>query len=348
MRNIFTFVLCLGLLIGHNSFAQNIAKTDTNPGTQASTGSAEKNENSNSLSQAYDIEDLKKKATEGDVDAQLNLGYIYLYGIDGNNVDYKQALTYYEMAAEQNSAVAYNNLGSLYFSGIGTDVDYPKAIHFFEEATKLGSYDAAVTLAIIQLGDTSHPKTAEEYEKILELLTMAEPENNIAKYLLGYSYMTGFLVKQNYKKAFSLIKASADDKYDEAQYILADFYINGWGTTKNYTQAVNSLSAAVQQGNADAMMKLADILSEGKIYKKDINRAHILYNVASVNGAQDAAQKRDQLEENLKIEDLLVIQAKAENYKPNPSDKTKFIRQTYGNSLKSYIDSNITKETLKK
>ncbi|MBR2273538.1 MAG: sel1 repeat family protein [Alphaproteobacteria bacterium] len=284
------------------------------------------------------LDELKAKAANGDVDAQLNLGYIYLYGVDGTNIDYKQALSYYEAAAAQNSAVAYNNLGSLYYSGVGTGVDVSKALHFFEEAAKLGSDDAAVNLAIISLSAGPKNKTDDDYKKIFSLLQQAQ-KNNIAKFLLGYAYAKGFVVPQDNKKAFQLIKIAADDQYDEAQAVLADFYIHGRGTAKNYNRAVQYLRMAADQGNSGAIMQLADILAEGKIYTKDIKQAHIFYNVASVMGAADAAEKRDALESNLKIEDLLAIQALAEDYKMVPSKQTLFVRQTFGDSLKAYIDA---------
>ena len=58
-------------------------------------------------------------------------------------------------------------------------------------------------------------------------------------------------------------------------------------------------------------------------------------------GDENAAEKRDALEKQLKLEDLLAIQANAENFKPEPSKQTLFIRQTFGNSLKAYIDMNL-------
>jgi len=149
------------------------------------------------------------------------------------------------------------------------------------------------------------------------------------------------VVAQNYRKAFALIKKAADAQYDEAQYVLAELYIKGLGTTKNYNRAIQYLQAAADQGNPPAIMLLADILAEGKIYTQDIKKAHVLYNISAVMGENDAAEKRDALEKNLKIEDLLEIQATAENYKAEPSAQTTFIRQTYGDSLKVYIDNNL-------
>lgn len=287
------------------------------------------------------LEEMKQKAAAGDIEAQLDLGYMYLYGVNGVKADYKQALAYYEQAAEKKNAVALNNLGSLYFNGLGTKVDYPTAIKYFDEAARLGSNDAAVNLAIIYLGSDLQTKSKADFEKIYKLLEQAQTTNNTAKFLLGYAYYKGFLVSPDYKKAFLLIKAAADAQYDEAQYVLSDFYINGWGTPKNYNRAVQYLRMSVAQGNPEAIMRLADILAEGKVYTRNIKNAHVLYNVASVMGMSEAAEKRDDIEKSLRIEDLLAVQSEAENYKPAPSQLTSFIRQTFGNSLKVYIDTNL-------
>lgn len=286
------------------------------------------------------IDELKSKAEDGNVEAMLDLAYLYLYGDNNTATDHTLALAYYQKAAEMKNPVALNNLGSLYFNGIGVPVNYTKSIEYFNEAASLGSDDAAVNLAIIYLGSDVKGKNRDDLDKVLTLLKQAEKNNNIAKYLLGYCYLRGFLIKQDYAKAFALIKAAADAEYDEAQLILTDFYINGWGTPKNYTKAVQSLKNSAKQGNAEAMLKLGDILAEGKIYTRDIETAHIQYNIAAVMGLETAATKRDDLEKNIKIEDLLAIQSEAEEYVPAPSAQTLFIRQTYGTSLKAYIDLN--------
>lgn len=292
------------------------------------------------------LEDLEKRAAENNIDAMLDLGYIYLYGTNGAITDYSKALYYYQKAAESKNAVALNNLGSLYFNGIGTPVDYTKAIALFDEAAKQGSDDAAVNLAIIYLGAGNKSKDGDNLGKALVLLKQVQKDNSIAAYLLGYAHLRGFLVKQDDKEAFRLIKEAADDKYDEAQLVLANFYINGRGTPKSYRRAVQYLNAAAMQGNSAAIMQLADILAEGKIYTRDIKKAHIFYNIASVMDMKGAAEKRDALEKSLKIEDLLTVQAEAENYKEEPSEKTSFIRKTYGKSLKAYIDKNLKKKKL--
>ena len=344
IKHFFSLGLCLAVVLSVNAEAQGYKSDNSAPlvadaVTETSSGSSAITPQKNKDKTPDTLEDLQDKAAKGDIEAQLNLGYMYLYGVNGTNIDYQQAIDYYTQAAEQNSAVAYNNLGSLYFNGIGTNVDKKKAIQYFQKASELGSHDAAVNLAIIYLGEA--PQNADNFDKVLALLNQAKADNTIAKYLLGYSYLKGFMVKEDYRKAFQLVKAAADEKYDEAQFVLADFYINGFGVAKSYSKAVEYLQAAAHQGNVDAMMQLADIFAEGKLYTQDIEQAHVLYNVASVFGNKEAATKRDALEENLKIEDLLNVQAEAEDFKTEPSAKTSFIRQTFGNSLKNYIDTNL-------
>lgn len=315
--------------------------------TESSTTLIEKSLNifkkvsNNKILPTISVDELTKKADEGDIEAQLDLGYMFLYGVNGVNIDYKKSLHYYELAANSGNAIALNNLGSLHFNGIGTEVNYAKAIEFFKTASNLGSDDASVNLAIIYLGDDNKNKTHETYDTVFKLLEKAK-QNGIAKYLLGYSYYVGFWVQKDLKKAFELIKEVADsDAYDEAQYMVSEFYINGHATPKNYNKAIAYLSSASNQGYSDAVYKLGNIYAEGVMYTQDIKKAHIQYNIAAVMGIEDAAKKRDILEKSIKIEDLLVIQSEAENYKASPSEKTSFIRKTYGNSLKAYIDKNV-------
>lgn len=297
---------------------------------------------SNSISKALSFEELKNKADNGDIASQLDLGYMFLYGTNGATVDYQQAFHYYNLAAKDNNPIALNNLGSLYFNGIGTNVDYTKAIDYFRKAAKQGSDDAAVNLVVIFLSSNKKINSPEIYSEVRDLLEKSSAQNDIAKYLLGYSYYVGFDVKKDYKKAFEHIKYVADkSEYDEAQLVLSEFYINGFGTPKNYTRAVQYLESASEQGNAEAMVRLADIYAKGVIYKQDILQAHYYYNIASFMGRDDAAEKRDLLEKLIKIEDLLSVQSEAEDYKQIPSEKTSFVRKTYGNSLKVYIDINM-------
>ncbi len=286
---------------------------------------------------------LTRQAQAGDLNAQLTLGYMYLYGDEQAQIkpDYKQAFKYYEMAANQNDNVAINNLGSLYYSGIGTPRDIIKATQMFSKAAELGNAEAMVNLAFIYISEQGDFYRPQEAVNLFQRASAVK--NPTADFMLGYAYYKGFVVEKNNLQAFELIKRSANAGYDEAMYVLSGMYMNGEGTPQNYGNGVKVLNLAVKQGNVPAMMELGYILANGEKYPKNIYQAHILFNVASVRGAEGAAERRDMVRKSMKIEELLQAQAAAEAYKEQPSELTSYIRQTFGQNIRQYIDNGLTK-----
>jgi hypothetical protein len=58
----------------------------------------------------------RRAAEQNYPDAEFSLGYMYEQG-EGVNRDYREAKRYYTAAAQQGHATAENNLGSLYEHG---------------------------------------------------------------------------------------------------------------------------------------------------------------------------------------------------------------------------------------
>jgi len=88
------------------------------------------------------LKELKPLADQGHVPSQLNLGRIYHKGL-GVEVNYKVAIEYYKMAANQgNNDDAQHTLGNLYRNGQGvkdaTTQDLSKAIHYYKKASDNG------------------------------------------------------------------------------------------------------------------------------------------------------------------------------------------------------------------
>ncbi len=279
---------------------------------------------------------VEKTAETGDVDTFLTLGYMYLFGENGVEKDEKKAFKYYEMAAKKDDVIALNNLGSLYYSGIGTEKNVAEATKLFEKATQLGNYESGVNLAFIYLTQNSNPD-AKMRSTIVRLFNQAaEADNIVAQYMMGMIYYKGYAIAKNDVKAFNYIRQAARS-YDEAQYKLAEMYINAEGTTLNYKKAVINFTKAAKQGNIKAMITLADILSEGKNYPKNDYDAYIWYNIASVSNPDEAIEKRDETEKKLQIEVILQAQETAENFKPEPSEITTYVRKTFGENIADYL-----------
>ena len=77
----------------------------------------------------------------------LFLGKAYYFGENGKEIDYAQAIKYYNIAAKQNNAEAEYVLGTLYFDGIGVPKNFEKAASWFGKAASHKHAKAHLRLA---------------------------------------------------------------------------------------------------------------------------------------------------------------------------------------------------------
>lgn len=292
-----------------------------------STSSKEKDQNS--------IDIVTQKAEDGDVASQLRLGYSYLYGQDGVDIDYAKSFHFYEMAAKAEDKIGLNNLGSLYYNGIGVKRSPKIAAELFARSAKLGNIDAATNLGFMYISGNGITK---DIPTGLEYLEQAASQGNVlAGYIVGYAYYQGTYRPRNYHTAATLIKKAADAGLDEAQVAIANMYTLGLGYPQNYNMALAYLQKAFNQGNLDAMMKLADIYSGKTKYPANLASAHVVYNLASVRGVKGASQILRQIEHKLKIEEVIAAQEEASRYVEKPSSLTTYVKQTYGANLQQFL-----------
>ena len=124
-----------------------------------------------SVARADDPNDSNKKAIEiySALAARYMLAKIYLNG-KGVTQDYKEAVKWYLLAAEQGSASAQYNLGVMYDNGEGVIQDYVRAHMWFNLVTSKGSKKgrenrekATKIMTPAQIAEAQ--KMAREYEK---------------------------------------------------------------------------------------------------------------------------------------------------------------------------------------
>ena len=90
----------------------------------------------------------KKRAKQGDVVAQTQLGVAYANG-EGVAQNFTTALEWFRLAAEQGYGQAQYNLGSFYINGEALEEDYVMAYMWFTLAAKQGNEGAKVNLKLI-------------------------------------------------------------------------------------------------------------------------------------------------------------------------------------------------------
>lgn len=97
---------------------------------------------------AADLEKLETQAAQGDAEAQVSLGLMYLIG-KGVNQDYRMARQWYEKAAAQGHTSAQVYLGNMYHHGQGVPQDYAVARGWYEQAAAQGFGGAQYLLGLL-------------------------------------------------------------------------------------------------------------------------------------------------------------------------------------------------------
>ena len=83
----------------------------------------------------------RKAAEQGDAKAQNNLGVMYYNGV-GVPQDYVEAAKWYRQAAEQGDALSQYNLGFMYITGQGVPQDLVVAYMWYNTAAASGDEDS--------------------------------------------------------------------------------------------------------------------------------------------------------------------------------------------------------------
>jgi len=156
------------------------------------------------------LNEWRPLAESGDPEAQLNLGFIYSYGL-GVVQDYGEAAKWLFRAARQNQAEAQSSLGTAYFHGQGVPQDYNQALKWYRQA--------------------------------------AAQNDGSAIFGLASMYAKGLGVKRDYQRAFRLGLKAANMNDIGAQFLVAQLYSVGLGVKKDDVQALMWFGVAASRAN---------------------------------------------------------------------------------------------------
>ena len=93
------------------------------------------------------LKELTPLAEQGNADAQVLLGLMYLRGL-GVSKDPALALKWYKAAADQGDAEGQSHLGSMYFMGLGVAKDTNEALKLWKLSADQGNGGAQVSLGL--------------------------------------------------------------------------------------------------------------------------------------------------------------------------------------------------------
>ena len=192
---------------------------------------------------SFDPKTLKDAAEQGDIRAQVNLGYLYLEG-KGVAQDYQQAIYWYTKAAERGNPNAQFNLGVMYGNGRGVPQNYKQAIYWFTKAAEQGNINAQNNLGYMHMY-LKDKGFSQDYRQALYWYTKAaERGSSLAQVNLGLLYWKGLGVPKDYIKAYAWSNLSAAQGDETAINNLTAFSSN---MTQNQIAKAQELSSAIQQ-----------------------------------------------------------------------------------------------------
>ncbi len=91
------------------------------------------------------------------------------------------------------------------------------------------------------------------------------------------------LTAGNYAKAEKLFRPLAEQGDADAQGYLGFLYLEGKGVIQDYKEAFKWYRLAAEQGDVDAQMRLGTMYADGLGVPQNLVRAHMWYNISAVN-----------------------------------------------------------------
>lgn len=242
-------------------------------------------------------EKLKRSALAGEVSAQLLVGDMYANG-DGVPKNLKEALKWYQLAAEQGNAKAQTTLGSMYH--LGTFIEDPKL---------------PPTPPRFNLVPQDYKEAARWYRLAAEQGYLPAELNLAAMYNAGQG------VSQNDKESLKWYRLAAEQGDVTAQRTLGTLHYQGLRVRQDYKEASKWFQMAAEQGDVAVQYDLGVMYEKGQGFKRDYEQAHMWLNLAAANGHQQAAIRRENIRPMMTLAQVDRAQSLAENWKPKTKNE---------------------------
>ena len=241
------------------------------------------------------IKNIEFDANQGNAEALVKLGRIYLSGM-GVEVDYKKAHNYFVKAAKEQNAQGFTYLAYTYAVGLGVDVNEEKAVSYFEKASELNDLYASFALGFMYrkglFGLDKDEAKALEYSqkaanggfapaKYEQAFLLERQAQRLKKSKDPLDNKKGDELKSQY---MSLYKAAADANYAPALYALAIKYLD----EKKDKEAFNLLEKAKEANYAIAYYALAYLYDTGRGCTQDFYKSFEYYEQAYELGYKKA------------------------------------------------------------
>ncbi len=227
------------------------------------------------------VASYREAAREGDVNAQVQLGFLYDTGTQVE-LDPEAARDLYQQAALHGNADAQARLAQMLRSGRGGVQDRGLALYWDRQAADRGEPAAQNNVGMAYLlgeGVERDDELALEW-----FLKAARQENAHAQNNIGHMRLEGRAGPVDDGEALEWFRAAAAQGLAAAQANIGYAYLKGRGVPKDPQAARQWFQKAADQGYPPALGNLGYLYQEGIGAPRDRERARSLYEEAAQGG----------------------------------------------------------------
>jgi uncharacterized protein len=252
--------------------------------------------------------------------------------------NYQDAFGEWSVAAQQGDVDAQYNLGCLYVRGEGVAQNRAWAVDWLQRAADQGDVDAATWLLFSNPITDDRRKqfvskrlTPTDRFRLTFAVTLSdgklhrrpcttdETDGAQIEFGLGLFYEKGISgFPQDDTQAAEWYRRASERNFAEARTHLAYLYAAGHGVPQNQVEAARLFRLAAEQGDGIAQVNLAAFYANGSLgYNKDLILAYVLVSHAADMGKQLAIDNLPKLRALLSLDQLQESQRLAEKWKGN-------------------------------
>jgi len=197
--------------------------------------------------------------------------------------DMKQAIYWFEQAAQKGNKTAQTMVALTYLEGVpGVEVNPQKTAYWCEKSANNGDPIGQLLYGCCYARGEGKPH---DMQQAISWWKKSAAQNNVdAQWNLCICYASGDGVAADAYQAAKWARKAAENGHAQAQYQLAYYYANGEGVARNYSLAVQWYQKSANQGYDWAYNNLAYLYADGHGVTKDFKKAHELVDMAiSIN-----------------------------------------------------------------
>ena len=232
---------------------------------------------------------LLHNAEKSDAESLYHLGESFAKG-EGCDPNPQVSFKFYERSFSLGYKPAAIQLAKALEHGLGTKIDYQKALHYYKIAAAEGDLTATLALGRFYMYGLGCEKS-ESLAKNWLMKAFEQKNPDAAGYLAALCYYGSFSVK-NLKDAQTYALWAAERGNVLGQFIMGNFYTFGrGGVTPDKATAFKWYLKAAEQNHPEAQYNVGYMYENGDAGTIDLGEAKRWYQKAAANGNRRAKDK---------------------------------------------------------